>query len=95
MVGKPLDRVDGPLKTTGTAPYANDRHDVVANQAHGYVLGSAIAKGRIGAMDLRAAKAAAGVIAIVTAENAGKLGQESSIRPGCSPDPTSSTTTRP
>lgn len=75
VVGKPLDRVDGPLKTTGTAPYANDRHDVVANQAHGYVLGSAIAKGRIGAMDLRAAKAAAGVIAIVTAENAGKLGQ--------------------
>jgi xanthine dehydrogenase YagR molybdenum-binding subunit len=75
VVGKPLDRIDGPLKTTGTAPYANDRHDVAANQAHGYILGAAIAKGRIVSMDLAAAKAAPGVIAIVTAQNAGKLGK--------------------
>ena len=33
VVGQPVDRIDGPLKTTGTAPYAYDRHDVVANQA--------------------------------------------------------------
>jgi len=73
VVGKPTDRIDGPLKTTGTAPYANDRHDVVANQAYGFVVGSAIAKGRIGSMDLNRAKAAPGVIAIVTAANAGTL----------------------
>jgi xanthine dehydrogenase YagR molybdenum-binding subunit len=73
VVGQPVDRIDGPLKTTGTAPYAYDRHDVVANQAYGYVVGSAIAKGRIVSMDLAAAKAAPGVIAIVTAQNAGKL----------------------
>src|SRR5688572_28624286 len=73
VVGQPVDRIDGPLKTTGTAPYAYDRHDVVANQAHGYILGAAIAKGRIVSMDLAAAKAAPGVIAIVTAQNAGKL----------------------
>ena len=73
MVGKPTDRIDGPLKTTGTAPYAYDRHDVVPNQAYGYVVGSAIAKGRISSIDLRAAKAASGVLAIVTAENAGRL----------------------
>ena len=30
VVGKPIDRIDGPLKTTGTAPYAYERHDVVA-----------------------------------------------------------------
>lgn len=75
VVGQPIDRIDGPLKTTGTAPYAHDRHDVVGNQAYGYVVGSAIAKGRIVSMDLAAAKAAPGVIAIVTAENAGKLGK--------------------
>ena len=75
VVGKPADRIDGPLKTTGTAPYAYDRHDVVANQAYGYIVGSAIAKGRIVSMDLAAAKAAPGVIAIVTAQNAGKLGK--------------------
>ena len=75
VVGKPTDRIDGPLKTTGTAPYAYDRHDVVPNQAYGFVVGSAIAKGRIASIDLSAAKAAAGVLAIVTADNAGKLGK--------------------
>ena len=77
VVGKPTDRIDGPLKTTGTAPYAYDRHDVVPNQAYGYVVGSAIAKGRIASIDLTDAKAAPGVLAIVTAENAGKLGKGS------------------
>ena len=75
VIGKPVDRIDGPLKTTGTAPYAYERHDVVANQAYGYMLGSAIAKGRIASIDLTEASAAPGVIAIVTAGNAGKLGK--------------------
>lgn len=75
VVGKPVDRIDGPLKTTGTAPYAMDRYDVVPNQAYGYIVGSAIAKGRIVAIDLATAKASPGVIAIVTAQNAGKLGK--------------------
>src|SRR6266566_3980224 len=73
VIGKPTDRIDGPLKTTGTAPYAYERHDVVPNQAYGYVVGSAIAKGRIGSIDLTRANAAPGVLAIVTAQNAGKL----------------------
>jgi xanthine dehydrogenase YagR molybdenum-binding subunit len=75
IVGKPVDRIDGPLKATGTAPYAYERHDVVPNQAYGWVIGSAIAKGRIVSMDLAAAKTAPGVLTIVTAENAGKLGK--------------------
>jgi xanthine dehydrogenase YagR molybdenum-binding subunit len=73
VVGKAYSRIDGLLKATGTAPYAYERHDVVANQAYGYVVGSAIAKGRIKSIDLGAAKAAPGVLAIVTADNAGKL----------------------
>ncbi len=72
-VGKPFDRVDGPLKTTGTAPYAYEHHDAVADASYGVVVGSAISKGRIRSMDLTAARGAAGVIAIVTAENAGEL----------------------
>jgi xanthine dehydrogenase YagR molybdenum-binding subunit len=75
IIGKATDRIDGPLKTTGTAPYPNDRHDVVPNQAYGYVVGAGIAKGRIAAIDLAQAKAAPGVLAIVAAENAGKLGK--------------------
>src|SRR5260370_25828204 len=73
IVGQPTDRIDGPLKTTGTAPYAYERHDVVPNQAYGYVVGSAIAKGRIASIDLADAKAAPGLLALVTAENAGQL----------------------
>ena len=75
VVGRPLDRIDGPLKTTGKAPYAYERHDVVARQAYGYVVGASIAKGRIASMDLAAAKASPGVITIVTARNAGPLGK--------------------
>ena len=75
VIGKPTDRIDGPLKTTGAAPYAYERHDVAPDAAYGYVVGSSIAKGRIAAMDLEAARAAPGVLAIVTARNAGKLGK--------------------
>jgi xanthine dehydrogenase YagR molybdenum-binding subunit len=75
VVGRPTDRIDGPLKTTGAAPYAYERHNVVPNQAYGYVVGSAIAKGRIASINLSEAKRAPGVLAIVTAENAGKLGK--------------------
>jgi xanthine dehydrogenase YagR molybdenum-binding subunit len=75
VVGKPTPRIEGPLKTTGTAPYAYEHHNAVPNQAYGVVVGSAIAKGSISSMELDAATAAPGVIAIVTAANAGKLGQ--------------------
>lgn len=75
VIGKPIDRIDGPLKTTGGAPYAYERHDLAPDAAYGYVVGAGIAKGRIAAMDLRAARAAPGVLAIVTARNAGKLGK--------------------
>ena len=75
IVGKPVDRIDGPLKTTGRAPYAYERHDVAPDAAYGYVLGAAIAKGRIRSIDLSAARSAPGVLAIVTAENASRLGK--------------------
>ncbi|HZZ92805.1 MAG TPA: xanthine dehydrogenase family protein molybdopterin-binding subunit [Usitatibacter sp.] len=73
VVGRATDRIDGPLKTTGTAPYAYDRNDVIANPAVGYIVGAAIGKGRISSIDTSAAKAAPGVIAVVTYQNAGKL----------------------
>lgn len=75
VLGKPTDRIDGKFKTTGTAPYAYERHDVVANQAYGYIVGSAIPKGRIAKMDLAEAKASAGVVAIVTALDVPRLGR--------------------
>ncbi|SHI87568.1 xanthine dehydrogenase, molybdenum binding subunit apoprotein [Roseomonas rosea] len=66
VIGQPLDRIDGPRKTTGTAPYAYERHDAAPNQAYGYVLAAGIARGRVTAMDTAAARRARGVLAIVT-----------------------------
>jgi len=73
VIGKPVDRIDGPLKTTGTARYAYEQHEAAPNAAYGYVVGATVAKGRIASMELDAARRSPGVIAIVTAQNAGKL----------------------
>jgi xanthine dehydrogenase YagR molybdenum-binding subunit len=75
FVGQPTDRIDGPLKTTGNARYAYEQHDAVRNAAYGYIVAAAIAKGRIAGIDVTAAQAAPGVLAVVTAQNAGKLGK--------------------
>jgi xanthine dehydrogenase YagR molybdenum-binding subunit len=73
VIGKPTDRIDGPLKTTGTATYAYEHREPVPHAAYGYVVGASVAKGRIASMELAEARAAPGVVTIVTAENAGKL----------------------
>jgi len=74
IVGKPVDRIDGPLKVTGTAPYAYEQHQAAPQAAYGYVIGAAIAKGRIAAIDSAAARHAPGVLAVVTYDNAGPVG---------------------
>src|SRR3546814_14256418 len=51
VIGQPADRVDGPRKVSGKAPYAYERHDMVPDPAYGVILGSAIAKGRIISID--------------------------------------------
>lgn len=72
VIGQPIHRIDGELKTTGRAMYAYEWHDPQIKYAYGYPLGAAIAKGRIRAMDTAAAKSAPGVIAVVTALDVGK-----------------------
>ena len=66
-IGDPLSRVDGRLKTTGLANYAADFP--VEGLTYGVVVSAAITKGRITAIDATAARAAPGVIEIVTHEN--------------------------
>ena len=73
IVGKPVDRVDGPLKVTGTAPYAYEYHDVAPNAAYGVVLGAGIGKGRIVTLDTRDAERAPGVLLVLTHLNAPKM----------------------
>jgi xanthine dehydrogenase YagR molybdenum-binding subunit len=72
-LGRSTDRIDGPLKATGTARYAYEWHDEVPNAAYGYVIGAAIAKGRIVSIDVHGAKSAPGVIGVLTASDVGPL----------------------
>lgn len=75
VVGQPHDRIDGPLKTTGSAHYAFEWHDKAPDAAYGYIVGSAIAKGRITSLDTQAARNAPGVLTVITPSNAGALGK--------------------
>lgn len=66
-VGSPRSRVDGPAKVTGQATYAAEF--TAADLAHGYIVESAIARGRILSIDSAAAEALPGVVRVFTHEN--------------------------
>lgn len=70
-VGAPLDRIDGPQKVTGTAPYAYDHQ--VDNPLYLYPLHSDIARGRVTYVDASVAEALPGVIAVISHHNAPRL----------------------
>ncbi len=72
VVTKPVDRIDGPLKVSGRATYAYEYHDEFPNAAYGFVLGSAIPKGYIEAIDAREAEAMPGVLLVLTHNNTPK-----------------------
>lgn len=67
-IGAAVRRIDGPLKVTGAARYASDM--AVANPAYAYLHTSAVALGRITAIDEREARALPGVLDILTWQNA-------------------------
>jgi xanthine dehydrogenase YagR molybdenum-binding subunit len=73
VLGKPYPRIEGPLKTTGTAVYSYENRAVAPNAAYGYIVGAGIAKGGIASMDTSEAKAAPGVLAVITTDNAGPV----------------------
>ena len=72
VVGKPLDRVDGPLKVTGGARYAYEMQQ--QNTLYGFVVEASIGKGRIKSIDTRAAEKARGVVLVLTYRNAPEQG---------------------
>lgn len=67
QIGAPLRRVDGELKVTGRARYAGEHS--VEGLLYGYVLSSAIAKGRIVSIDASRALAVPGVVEVLTHDN--------------------------
>lgn len=71
ILGRPTDRIEGPLKVTGRATYAAEF--TVPDMVYGVIVTTTIASGRIAAIDTVDALAAPGVRAVVTHENAGCL----------------------
>ncbi len=75
LVGKPLDRVDGPLKVTGRAPYAYESR-ALKDPAYGAIVTATIAAGTISAIDADAARRAPGTILVMTHENVPEQGEK-------------------
>ena len=69
--GEPRTRVDGPLKVTGTAPYAYEQP--VDNPAYLFPITASITKGRVESINTDAAESLPGVLLVMTHENAPRL----------------------
>jgi xanthine dehydrogenase YagR molybdenum-binding subunit len=67
-VGKPVSRIDGPLKVRGAAKFAAEF--ALEGLTYAAPVFSTIARGRIISLDTIAAKAAPGVVLVMTHENA-------------------------
>jgi xanthine dehydrogenase YagR molybdenum-binding subunit len=70
-VGKPLPRIDGPLKVSGAAMYTADFH--FPGLLYAVPVPAAIASGTVAAIDSTAAMKMAGVRAVYTHENIGRF----------------------
>ncbi|MBL6457357.1 xanthine dehydrogenase family protein molybdopterin-binding subunit [Belnapia sp. T6] len=66
-LGQPITRRDGVLKVTGQARYAADNHP--PGLLHAVLATSRIARGRVASLDVAAARAHPGVVAVMTPEN--------------------------
>jgi len=71
LIGAAVPRIDGPLKTTGTAQYAADFH--FPHLTHAMPVQSTIASGRITRLDVSAAEKMPGVLLVLHHGNMDKL----------------------
>jgi len=83
---RPEKRVDGIAKVTGAARYAADER--VVSPAYAYAVTSTIARGRITAFNLDAARAVPGVLDILTYENVGNALKKQPLGPDGGPTTT-------
>jgi len=71
IIGAALPRIDGPLKTTGTAKYASDYH--LPRMVYAVPVCSTIANGKIRSLDTAAAEKLPGVLVVLHHGNIGPL----------------------
>lgn len=85
ILGAGIDRVDGPLKVAGAAPYAMDIS--APGMAHLAVVRSTIAAGRVRDIDVSRADAMPGVVAVITPRNALRVATGPVVNNGPTPLP--------
>jgi xanthine dehydrogenase YagR molybdenum-binding subunit len=78
LIGAGVERIDGPAKVRGTAPYAFEQ-EPGERLAHLAVVQSTINRGRITRLDPSAAEAMPGVLAVLTPANAPRLSDKLAV----------------
>jgi xanthine dehydrogenase YagR molybdenum-binding subunit len=78
-VGTPVTRVDGPAKVTGAARYSAEI--TLPNTAYLAIVGATIAAGRVADVDADAARAAEGVLAVLTHDDLPKIAAQPHLVP--------------
>jgi xanthine dehydrogenase YagR molybdenum-binding subunit len=78
-IGRPVDRVDGRDKVTGAARYTADI--VLPDLAYAALVGATVPSGRVTGIDTAEARAAGGVLAILTHENLPRIAQPPHLLP--------------
>jgi xanthine dehydrogenase YagR molybdenum-binding subunit len=78
-VGTPVTRVDGPAKVTGAARYSAEI--TLPNTAYLAIVGATVAAGRVAAVDADAARAAEGVLAVLTHDDLPKIAAQPHLLP--------------
>jgi xanthine dehydrogenase YagR molybdenum-binding subunit len=78
-VGTPVTRLDGPAKVTGAARYSAEV--ALPGMTYLAVVGATIARGRVVAIETDAARAAAGVLAVLTSEDLPRIAAEPHLLP--------------
>jgi len=71
QIGKPVSRLDGALKVTGTAAFAAEHR--FENMVYAALAYATIARGRVASIDSIAAEAAPGVVLVMTHRNAPRM----------------------
>lgn len=71
VIGKATPRIDGPVKTTGTALYSSDHH--FPGLVYAWPTTATVASGTIRSIDSSVAEKMPGVLAVYTHESIGKL----------------------
>ncbi len=83
IIGKPVNRIDGPLKVSGRATYAAEYWNV-GQPLYGFIVGATIGKGRISGIDTARAEQAPGVRRVMTYRNAPSQGKADPSTPAYS-----------